>query len=154
MKILIKGSNKKIKYSEVRQATRFMSAILMPKRLLNKIELDIEFEVVPGCKGTTEYIDTNDRPRMFKVTINPNMSKRNQLLTLAHELVHVKQYARGEMKEFLNKEPAAMKWGKDIYYHEQHDYFELPWEIEAYGREVGLYSRYIEHKNVRNRNKS
>ena len=55
--------------------------------------------------------------------------------TLAHELVHVKQYVLGE----LTYRTHGMVWKKitsapaNIF-----DYFETPFEIEAYGREKGL----------------
>jgi hypothetical protein len=26
------------------------------------------------------------------------------------------------------------------------DYFDSPWEIEAYGREVGLYAKWVQYK--------
>lgn len=147
MKIVITGKNSKIKHSEMRKAIKFMASLLMPKRLLNNIDLDIEYSVIPNCKGSTEYLDTNDKPRMFRVTINPNMSKRNQLTTLAHELVHVKQFAKGELKEYLKKHPSAMRWGNEIIQYDDESYWDMPWEIEAYGREVGLYVRYLDYCN-------
>lgn len=152
MKIIIKGTNHKIKYGEVRKAARFFSSLLMSKRLLNSLHLDIIFEAIPGYKGSTDYLDTNDRPRIFEVQINPNMSKRNQLLTLAHELVHVKQFATGELKEYLKKTPAAMRWGNEVIEITDETYWDMPWEIEAYGRETGLYKRYVDHVNRTRRN--
>lgn len=147
MKIVITGKNKKIKHSEMRQATKFMMGLLVPKKLMNNLHIDIEYESIPGCKGATEYLDTNDKPRMFRVTISPSMSKKNQLLTLGHELVHVKQFARGELKDYLRKHPSAMRWGNEIVPYTDDSYWDLPWEIEAHGRETGLYVRYVEHKN-------
>ncbi len=57
------------------------------------------------------------------------------LKTLAHELVHVKQYVMGELRwrdagllyKGINHDPENLE-----------EYFELPYEIEAYGREKGL----------------
>lgn len=145
MKIVIRGKNHKLKYGEARKAARFMASLLMPKRLIRNLQLDIVFESIPGYKGSTDYLDTNEKPRMFEVQINPNMSKRNQLLTLAHELVHVKQFATGELKEYLKKKPAAMRWGNEIIPITDETYWDMPWEVEAYGREIGLYKRYQDH---------
>jgi hypothetical protein len=146
MKIVITGKNTKIKHSEMRKAAKFMMSLLVPKRLYNSLSIDIEYANIPNCKGTTEYLDTNDRPRMFKVTISPSISKKNQLLTLAHELTHVKQFAKGELMEYQKKHNSAMRWGNEIIQYDDETYWDAPWEIEAYGREIGLYIRYIDHK--------
>ena len=56
----------------------------------------------------------------------------NWLSTLAHEMVHVKQYLRGELNWSLSK------WkGKSGY--EDVEYWDLPWEVEA---------RKLQHKLV------
>ena len=68
------------------------------------------------------------------------------LKTLAHEIVHVKQYVLGELRwrdagllyKGINHEPDNLK-----------EYFELPYEIEAYGREKGLlYGFLLVWKNI------
>ena len=76
----------------------------------------------------------------------------DKLHTLAHEMVHVKQYAKGEMDGILHKD-GFQKWtGGEFKLNprvtpakvdngviaSKWDYYYLPWEIEAYGLEVGL----------------
>ena len=58
-------------------------------------------------------------------------------LTLAHEMVHVKQYVRHELKE-----PTVWK-GTNIN-TDKVEYWDLPWEIEAHGREIGLFVRWAQ----------
>ena len=57
------------------------------------------------------------------------------LKTLAHELVHVKQYIRGE----LSWRDAGLLW-KGVNHNPKNllHYYELPYEVEAHGREYGL----------------
>ena len=57
------------------------------------------------------------------------------LKTLGHELVHVKQYVTGE----LNWREVGLTY-KGVHYDPDNlrEYFELPYEIEAFGRERGL----------------
>lgn len=63
-------------------------------------------------------------------------------MDLCHELVHAKQYVTGELVEldagykFLGKKYGSPD-DKDIF-----AYFEQPFEIEAYGRERGLWVRF------------
>ena len=64
----------------------------------------------------------------FEIDIKRTLRLRDMLTTLAHELVHVKQYVNGEM-------PADITEG---------DYWDRPHEIEAHGRETGLFIRWAE----------
>ena len=61
-------------------------------------------------------------------------------MTLAHEMVHVKQYAKGEINVWLNK------WHKQKIDTDTVPYEQLPWEIEANTYERLLYNIYKEEK--------
>ena len=63
--------------------------------------------------------------------------------TLAHEMVHVKQFALGEMKDGISS--AYTYWQGSQISEEDNDYWDLPWEIEAHGREKGLFTRFKHH---------
>jgi hypothetical protein len=72
---------------------------------------------------------------------------KNLQIDLGHELVHVKQYLNGELRDyvdgsyrFLGNKYQPIPDG-DI----SDEYFDSPSEIEAYGRELGLY-RMFWHK--------
>jgi hypothetical protein len=65
------------------------------------------------------------------------------LKNLAHELVHVKQFARRELVD-LGEVGKTKFLGKNVCEKKTH-YYDTPWEIEAYGREIGLYTRYMDH---------
>jgi hypothetical protein len=59
--------------------------------------------------------------------------------TVAHEMVHVKQYAKGELTE--------QSWqGKLI--NPKQEYWDQPWEIEAHGREVGLFIQWAQNEGA------
>jgi len=86
-----------------------------------------------------------DRPRAFELEIEKNMPLRRVLETICHEMVHVKQYARGELYEGsrIPKHRWQGKWlDKDP------DYWDQPWEIEAHGREAGLFIRWCEANDL------
>jgi hypothetical protein len=97
--------------------------------------------------GYCDWNDDNHKARDFTITLNPNLGKRNTLLVLAHEMVHVKQYARGELKDFVRLN--RVKWKGKIYNDRVIDYWELPWEIEAHGREKGLYYKFLDNQRKR-----
>ena len=61
--------------------------------------------------------------------------------TLAHEMVHVKQLAKGHMK-FLPNEARIWK-GKR--YSKKTKYLDMPWEIEAFSKQELLLRRAIDN---------
>ena len=75
------------------------------------------------------------------------MPMKKVLTTLAHELVHVKQYATGEMRD---RDNAIVEWMGEKYNQDELEYWEHPWEIDAYGREVGLYIRFMRNYGEKN----
>ena len=65
------------------------------------------------------------------------------MINLAHEMVHVKQWAKDEMYEYMEPHMVRFK-GEKIHLNEV-DYWDYPWEIEAYGRQLGLFIRFCEN---------
>ena len=65
---------------------------------------------------------------------------RNLLLDLGHELTHVKQYLNNELFDYKSGDVRYKGLFFDAsHYMDEEKYFDSPWEIEAYGRELGLY---------------
>lgn len=149
MKVYVRGPNSKVTAEEYKYATEWMSALLMSTQLCNNLKITIAAEEEKGLRGSAEpvmdeyAIEGSWLPRTFRICINPNLSRRTQLLTLAHELVHVKQYAKGELKD--TRYPDVTKWNKQLISDCDTEYWDLPWEIEANGREYGMYRRYCDH---------
>lgn len=90
--------------------------------------------------------------REFEIQLNKNLSKKSQIETLAHEMVHVKQFARSEYKML---ERDIHKWkGKKIYlplHKYKKKYRDLPWEKEAFLSEpwlVEFYNRHCDNNDV------
>ena len=86
-----------------------------------------------------------DHPRSFEIEIHKNMPLRKVLETLCHEMVHVKQYARGELYE--SSVQGKHRWQGE-WLNKDPNYWDQPWEIEAHGREAGLFIRWAEANNL------
>ncbi len=102
------------------------------------------------CEAWMSYEGKVRGRKKFDVEINVNYIDRSLplrarmkefLLMLSHELIHVKQYLNGELFDYadgiksrfkgkLYMNPTKMDW----------DYYNLPYEVEAYGRSVGMYN--------------
>ncbi len=92
-----------------------------------------------GIYGLTEIADGDDRasPRNFTISMTSKFGILRSLRILAHEMVHVKQHARGELK-YCGR-TGFLRWtGSNVLDDGSIEYWDLPWEIEAHGREKGL----------------
>lgn len=127
---------------EIEAAAQFYGELLMGKNLIKNLHLRLVFTKTQG-NGTT-WEDDISRPCEFTITIEKGMSKRETLITLAHEMVHVKQYATGELRDYMSSSK-LQRWRDEKRDWSQVEYWDLPWEIEAYGRERGLYVRFVDH---------
>ena len=68
------------------------------------------------------------------------------IFTLAHEMVHVKQWAKGEMYEYTV--PDMVRFHKTKFNMADINYWDYPWEIEAFGRQLGLFVRFCEAQGI------
>jgi hypothetical protein len=78
------------------------------------------------------------RPREFLIEIDPNLDLELYTKTLFHELVHLRQWVKGLLKERRGK-----MYYKDIKC-EDLDYWEYPHEIEAHSLEEYYYLKFLE----------
>ena len=91
-------------------------------------------------KNFTVVVNVNSISKRSK---KPLLKYRTVLIDIGHELVHVKQYLNGEIFDYKSGDVRfkGMKFDASHYDNEE-KYFESPWEIEAYGREWGLYKMF------------
>ena len=131
--------------------TEFAMADLIPsERLRNNVSINVHLKhhEEDGEAMLEEYANRY-RPREFKVIVDHHRAEIDDygrtrtdtewghtiLRILAHELVHVKQYIMGE----LSWRNSGLLWrGRNFDPDNVMDYYELPYEIEAHGREYGL----------------
>jgi hypothetical protein len=138
------GKPNKVPMKLCKDAAKWFARRLLGERLYHNVEVKLVFnskELGSNIYGYCDWNDDNHKARDFTITIDPNLGKRNMLLVIAHEMVHVKQYAKGELKDFVRV--SKVKWQGKVYDDNEIDYWEQPWEIEAHGREKGLYYKFL-----------
>lgn len=131
---------KNIDAKELRRATKFYAEYVLGKRLAKNISIDIVMEKLNLSYGFCYPVEFGRNIRDFDISLNKNLSKVLILKTLAHEIVHVMQFARGKLK-FLDFDLG--RWGKRVYKTDYHNYHKLPWEVEAHKLEKTLYKEYV-----------
>lgn len=124
-------------------AVKFCLKKFCPRKYLEVSVVGTNILQRDGNYGAVEYeVDDSYRPRYFTIEIDKGLDDRMFLLTSMHEMVHVKQYATGEYKQYTRPE-GMHRWQSQKFYHEP-DYWDQPWEIEAHGREKGLAVRFLD----------
>lgn len=110
----------------------------IPEGTIIAIGLYPELDVAGYCV----LRESNDIPYyMIGIDPTPEETEESPLSVLAHEMVHVKQYVSGEL---IDKGSHCIWKGKKFEQFEpaSDDYFFSPWEVEAFGMQVGLYRLY------------
>ena len=131
--------------------TEFAMARLVPsKRLRNNVSINVHLKHhEEGGEAMLSEDADRYRPRDFKVIIDHHQAEIDDygrtrtdtewghtiLRTLAHELVHVKQYLVGDLTW---RDNGMMRKGVMFAPEYLTDQLETPYEVEAYGKEKGL----------------
>ena len=150
MQITIKGFSK-AKTKEIEKAVCFFAHQLMHGKTVKNLMIDIEkirrLDVLGECVNE----DDTRNSCWFTINLRDASDDEDVIKTLAHEMVHVKQYAKNEMKTQMRVSRGegiqrVNVWHGDVWHPNSKEdcYWDCPWEIEAYGREVGLYHKWVQ----------
>jgi hypothetical protein len=93
---------------------------------LSSLYIHIILKKLRGADGYCSMED--DERRIFTIEAHKNLKLRQLIMTLIHEMVHVKQFARNEMDDFpIN---GRQRWKlKTVPINVT--YYDMPWEREA-----------------------
>lgn len=128
--------NKKAIYVYLENLSRSLNIHrLRSKTIFVTFRIELEDGNQGNCWGDRNegYITIN----IAKTVEGESLSTAEMMKTLAHEMVHAKQYLRGELDGYSG----SWKGRKPRNYK----YRNQPWEIEAYGREEYLFGTCWSH---------
>lgn len=133
----------KVTKQELKAIDYFADALLSPQ-LKQHITITVSFRKTDNHWGLTIIDDYNKsgKPREFILEVKKDLSKKERLMTLAHEMVHVKQYAMMELNEQMNM------WHGNYINSDVVPYMQQPWEIEAYDVGDNLFEEFIREFNL------
>ena len=109
------------------------------QRELNIVQSTWELEIVfrpklrktddmRGCIIKADMI----RPKYVMMFLDSSLKFEDLVYTLAHEMVHVKQMVKGQYRLEETRRGLKHFWmGRQV----KKDYYEQPWELEAWSRE-------------------
>jgi hypothetical protein len=148
---MLRFSGKKLHADEKRiitQAAKFTLNKFLTPAVQKKILIEVRLtDHLNGWSGETVYMGNDDGIKKFEVAVclkldkrakKPHVRMKDPILTLMHELVHVKQYVNSELFDYVD---GRTRWKGAIYENskDMESYYDSPWEIEAYGRTEGLW---------------
>tara|TARA_B110000503_G_C7043328_1_gene369157 strand:- start:264 stop:731 length:468 start_codon:yes stop_codon:yes gene_type:complete len=122
--------------NQIKTAIPYMMKLMNSHRILDNSEILVKFEHL-DCHATCYMHE----PGEFEISLSNKLNSKKCLFALAHELVHVKQFARKELEMGMYQ----AKFKSVVYDLSKIHYYDLPFEIEAHGREEGLVSRYCQY---------
>lgn len=128
MNIIEVTGGKLVERNIVEHAVHWCVRKMMPK--LRTLDIEVKIKNLDG--GAVGYCYSDD-PRTFEIEIKKGLTLYDLVSTVCHEMVHVKQYARGELKQL----DAGSKWKSKII-SDDTEYMEQPWEKEAFRMERDL----------------
>ena len=95
---------------------------------------------IVGCPDKKKFLPYVKRATKFyaEQLLSEKMLKGIHIrIKFNKNMVHIKQYAHGELDETL------MSWKGKRVDSNNLDYYDHPWEIEAHGLEVSLFSKFV-----------
>lgn len=143
MDITVSGGNKL-----QRQLTQSVAEFMDRKFFGRYKTLAVNFEISRTLMRDHEvaglcYPQGSYRPREFDIDLSTDLSTIDFIKTVIHELVHVKQYVKGELIDRQRGRASVLWNGKD---HTKTSYTKQPWEREAYRLQESLYVEFMEEQ--------
>lgn len=146
MRIYVRNLPKKIPKKLVEEAINFYSSKLLSKGICDNIIIFLRYKHYARkyknhlgfCEAQLGY-----SPRIFYITMCAPLTRNTFLEILGHEMVHVKQFARNELRFYDGKRCKIARFQKKIYSKEE------PWEEEPEKKAPILCQAFMRKKNVR-----
>lgn len=145
MHINVKGSRSLKRNRLLTQALEHYCTLQLNKAQLSKISVDIVIKRKLD-NDTLAYCIYSWSDKSFKhFTIELLYTKNivHMLKRLAHEAIHLKQYALGELDNNTIHRGHTV-WLNTIVDERKIDYWDHPWEIEAYNNEYVLFKSFCD----------
>jgi hypothetical protein len=125
--------------SNIKLAIKYFADNLISTQLQRHISIRITLVSNTDNYGEVEITDYNSRnqPRDFTLYIDKTLPEKEKIRTIAHELVHVKQYLYNELNEQM-----TLWCGRKVSEDDFENYFDRPWEKEAFELGDKLYGNF------------
>jgi hypothetical protein len=147
MEIMVNGFSKSIARWEIKKATELFGDLVLDARRIRSTVVAIDIRKMPKFKTERGmhvfqgycFPVSKKKPKKFVILLNNDMTKRETIKTLAHEMVHVRQMRLNILQGMGKK---RHRWFGRIVDENEEEYHKLPWESEAMLCEEPMYQHY------------
>lgn len=106
--------------------------------------------------GKKRFAMTLNAKRLNSRAKKPIPRLKALMLDAAHELTHIKQYLNNELFDYVD---GKARYKGEVFHlgqspEDDEAYYNSPWEIEAYGREYGMYKMFSKKLKQEQKEKS
>lgn len=147
MQVSVVGTKDRTFNRLLKMAVRSFGKNLFSTRLYKNISVHVAIYDRIGAGGYCECLDFGGKARNFLIELNRYNKKIHMVKILAHEMVHVKQYAMNQLRDKPFKSKTVTSW-YGVEFGEDVSYWDHPWEIEAYGLENSLVAKFLAEHNA------
>jgi len=140
MRISVRGAKNRKLTNTLKLAALTFGKYLLSTHMMKYVEIEI---IIFDKLSAGGYIHSYDerRPRCFVIELYRFKRTIEIFKTLAHEMVHLKQLAKEEIKPRYYKNSHEIYW-RGVKYNDV-SYWDQPWEIEAYGLMNSLVAKFL-----------
>lgn len=141
MHIHVRGLKDKYLRKMTHKVVCYCANKLLTRQMRPHISIDIQFKFHTDADGYCWCAETdNNKARSFVMELDKRLPIEEILTTIVHEMIHVKQWAKGELVDTTEKGTIVSRWKGDKV-GDHVEYMDLPWEIEAYEQEPILFEQ-------------
>jgi len=152
---MIRFKNQKLVTPIIIEHLRDLASFILKKFFTEKTIKNLDITVVfkkdlfkdDGIYGSCIWEDVHYKPRKFTIEIDPEQKLHVLLNCFAHEMVHIKQWAKGEYYQSLRNSKVYF-FNKKAVDTNRISYWDQPWEIEANGRAFGIIVQWAKDRKI------
>ena len=152
---MIRFKNQKLVTPIIIEHLKDLATFILKKFFTEKTIKNLDITVVfkkdlfkeDGIYGSCIWEDVHYKPRKFTIEIDPEQKLHVLLNCFAHEMVHIKQWAKGEYYQSLRNAKVYF-FNKKAVDTNKVTYWDQPWEIEANGRAFGIIVQWAKDRKI------
>lgn len=152
---MIRFKNQKLVTPIIIEHLKDLATFILKKFFTEKTIKNLDITVVfkkdlfkeDGIYGSCIWEDVHYKPRKFTIEIDPEQKLHVLLNCFAHEMVHIKQWAKGEYYQSLRNAKVYF-FNKKAVDTNRVSYWDQPWEIEANGRAFGIIVQWAKDRKI------
>jgi hypothetical protein len=145
MNVSIKGGSK-TQQKLITDVAHWVANKVLGPRLSRVVDIDYHIKRKLDADAWCTWEDKGVCPREFSIEIRAAQTFPELILTVCHEMIHVRQMARGELKEVGiargGKHHYQVWKGKKV--RKNLAYAKHPWETESYKRQEPLAKQFVQ----------